>query len=54
MVLSIGFEPFIQQLIVYPSSNVVSVSEPAVLMTSWIDSAAGEGMYRLIRAERVL
>jgi hypothetical protein len=50
MVLSIGFEAFVQQLIVYPSRNVVSASEPAVLRTSWIDSAAGEGRRGLIRA----
>jgi len=53
MALSIGFEPFVQQLIVYPSRNIVSVGEPAVLTTSWIDSAAGEGRCGLIRAQRV-
>jgi hypothetical protein len=54
MVLSIGFEAFVQQLIVYPSRNVVSVSEPAVLRTSWIDSTAREGRRGLNRAHQVL
>jgi hypothetical protein len=48
MVFSAGFEPFLQQLIIYPSRDVVSASEPAVLRTTWNDSATEEGTCELV------